>query len=296
MRIFFIGTVDFSRAMFNSLLEVDKAEIVGIATKPSSQFNSDHSDISDIAIKEEIPYKYVRDINHSDIVDWIRSLKPDVIYCMGWSSLIKKELLELSPLGVVGFHPTNLPKNRGRHPLIWALVLGLNETATTFFLMDEGADSGDILSQVKFSIEEFDSASDLYRKMIKIASKQLKDFTPKLAVGRFNLQKQDHTLANYWRKRSKADGRIDFRMSTQSIFNLVRALTKPYIGAHFDYKGGEYKVWHVCAGPKPKPNLEPGQVIDSNKNNQILVKTGDGSIWIKEHELDKIPNVSDYLI
>lgn len=53
-----------------------------------------------------------------------------MIFCFGWSRLIKPPLLELPPMGVVGFHPAALPKNRGRHPLIRALVLGLRETAS----------------------------------------------------------------------------------------------------------------------------------------------------------------------
>ena len=296
MRIFFIGTVEFSRAMLNCLLEVEEAEIVGIATKSKSQFNSDHTDLSDIALANDIPYKYVRDINQPHIVDWIQNLNPDVIYCMGWSSLIKKEVLELSPIGVIGFHPAKLPQNRGRHPLIWALALGLKETGTTFFKMDEGADSGDILSQDTFPIEEEDTAAEMYKKMINSAEKQVRRFTPKLASGNFELEKQDHSRANHWRKRGKSDGRIDFRMGTQSIYNLVRALTKPYVGAHFDYNGSDYKVWRVEAGPVQERNLEPGQVLAFNEEKHLLVKTGDGSIWIRVHELESLPNISDYLL
>jgi len=282
--------------MLNCLLGVGEAEIVGIATKSKSQFNVDHSDLSDIAIKEKIPYKYVRDINQSHILDWIKSLKPEVIFCFGWSSLIKRELLELCQLGVIGFHPAKLPQNRGRHPLIWALVLGLKESATTFFKMDEGADSGDILSQNTFTIEEEDTAADLYLKMIDNASKQVKNFVPLLASGDFELYRQDHSQANEWRKRGKADGKIDFRMQTQSIYNLVRALSKPYIGAHLDYEGHEYKVWQVLPGPKKESNIEPGKVLDIDDRHCILVKTSDSSIWIIDHELSEVPNISDYLI
>jgi methionyl-tRNA formyltransferase len=63
-------------------------------------------------------------------------------FCLGWSNLLKAEILKAAPLGVIGFHPAALPANRGRHPLIWALGLGLDETATTFFFMDKGADRG----------------------------------------------------------------------------------------------------------------------------------------------------------
>lgn len=296
MRIFFLGTVDFSRAMLTCLLEIEEVEIVGVGTKSKSNFNSDHTDLSDIAKSKGIPFKYIKDVNQPHIVKWIQILHPDVIYCMGWSSLIKSELLKLCPLGVIGFHPALLPQNRGRHPLIWALVLGLKKTGTTFFKMNEGPDSGDILSQESFTIEGEDTAADLYKKMINSAARQVKCFTPKLATGDFELKKQNETLANHWRKRGKEDGRIDFRMSSQSIYNLVRALTIPYVGAHFDYLGKEYKVWKVELGPAQESNLEPGQILAIDPDNQLLVKTGDGSIWIRNHELDQIPDISEYLL
>ena len=52
-------------------------------------------------------------------------------------------------MGILGYHPSLLPFNRGRHPIIWALALGLKETGSTFFFMDENADTGDIVSQKK---------------------------------------------------------------------------------------------------------------------------------------------------
>lgn len=295
MRVFFIGSVEFSRAALNCLLEINCAEIVGIATKSQSQFNADHSDLKDIADAHGIPSKYVRDINEAKIIDWIRSLNADVIYCMGWSALIGKELLNLCPLGVIGFHPALLPQNRGRHPLIWALALGLRETGTSFFKMDEGADSGDILSQESYPIVEDDTAADLYTKMTASALKQIRQFTPLLNTGTHQLRKQNNSIANYWRKRGKADGKIDFRMTSESIYNLVRALTKPYVGAHFESNNAEYKVWRSILGPEQKSNLEPGQILAIGQKKEILVKTGNGSIWLLDHELETLPSISDYL-
>ena len=108
------------------------AEIIGVATKSKSHFNADHADLAPICEITMIPYKYVRDINAPHILEWIKSLNPDVIFCFGWSSLIKIDLLYITDMGVVGFHPTELPYNRGRHPLIWTLVLGLEKSALLF--------------------------------------------------------------------------------------------------------------------------------------------------------------------
>lgn len=296
MKIFFIGTVDFSRRMLESLLDIKGIEVVGIATKSKSKFNADHTDLSDLATKNGIPFKYVKDINAAHILDWINSLEPNVIFCFGWSSLIKKELLELSKIGVIGYHPTKLPFNRGRHPIIWALALGLEETASTFFKMDEGADSGDIVSQAIVQIDYGDTAQDLYDRLIITAQEQLQEFVPRLKNDTVDWQKQDDAKANSWRKRGKNDGVIDFRMGSKTIYNLVRALTKPYVGAHVEFNEEEYKVWSCKVGPRKPDNFEPGKILDVTNNNEILVKTGDGSIWLLEHEIKNIPKVNSYMI
>lgn len=295
MRVFFIGTVHFSRKMLEVLTGIDEVELVGIATKSRSSFNADHTNLSDVAKQRNIPYRYVKDINATHILEWISSLAPDVIFCFGWSSLIKKELLELSKLGVIGYHPAKLPQNRGRHPLIWALALGLEQTASTFFRMDEGADTGDILSQKEVSIAPDDTAAHLYDKLTIAAQQQIREFAPQLANGEVKWGPQNHSRANTWRKRGRKDGQIDFRMSSTAIHNLVRALTKPYIGAHLMYCGEEVKVWKTEPGPAAPVNIEPGKVLKSS-TEEVLVKTMDGSIRLVEHEFPSLPEVNQYVL
>ncbi len=293
MKILFIGSVEFSGQMLETLLGIPEAEVIAIATKSQSKLNSDHFDLSGYANQFDIPYKYVKDINAPHIIDWVKSFHPEVIFCFGWSSLINKELIQGIPKGIIGYHPTKLPQNRGRHPLIWALALGLKETASTFFFMDEGPDSGDIVHQEIVKITTKDDARSLYDKIIIVARNQLKTWVPLMHFGKLKTIKQDHNKANYWRKRYKKDGEIDFRMSTDSIFNLVRALTKPYVGAHAVFQNKEYKVWVVKPGVNISPNSEPGKVLEVNQNG-ILVKTGDGSILLTKHEIPSIINKSDY--
>ena len=131
---------------------------VGVCTLKKSPFNADHVDLSPLCRKHRIPVTYTPDINSDESIIWIKKLVPDIIFCFGWSRLLKSNVLNVAPKGVVGYHPATLPANRGRHPLIWALVLGLKQTGSTFFFMDEGSDSGDILSQLQIKITETDDA------------------------------------------------------------------------------------------------------------------------------------------
>lgn len=179
MKIFFIGCVEFSYISLHTLITrfhiQNKLEIVGVATKEHSAFNADFCNLAPLCEESHIPFIYTKDINSPATLDFIHSCKPDVIYCFGWSSLIKKELLDSYP--IIGYHPAALPHNRGRHPIIWALALGLQQSASTFFLMEEGADSGNIISQVPFEITFEDNAQSICQKVEIIAQKQIFDFT-----------------------------------------------------------------------------------------------------------------------
>lgn len=276
MRIVFIGAVEFSLCTLEHLLVLN-AEVVGVCTLQESRFNADHVDLKHISETYNIPWRYVEDINAHDVFQWIKDKAPDVIFCFGWSKLLKQDLLSLAPLGVIGFHPAALPANRGRHPLIWALVLGLNKTASTFFFMDAGADSGDVLSQREILIDENDDARSLYTKVIKTALVQIEEFIPQLATAQFKRVEQNHKLANTWRKRSSTDGKIDWRMSAHAIHNLVRGLSKPYIGAHFVVNGQEVKVWKSAIVSNAQSNIEPGKIF-FDAGSGLLVKCGEDAI------------------
>ena len=293
-KILFIGTVEFSYRALSALIE-NKFDIVGVLTKSESNFNSDYYDLTPLAKANNIPIFYRTKDNQDEIISFINSKNPDIIYCFGWSHILPKNILSIPKHGVIGFHPAELPNNRGRHPIIWALFLGLKQTASTFFVMDEGADTGDIISQEKIKIIE-DNAFSLYNKIINIALKQIVSFTLELETkGAFlDKIKQDKTEGNSWRKRTKNDGKIDFRMTSRAILNLVNALSRPYVGAHLEFQENEVKVWEVKEEKINKLNHEPGKVLKID-GSDLIVKTYDGSIRITDHEFNHLPLKGEYL-
>ena len=293
MKILYIGSVQFSRGALDLLIRLE-AEVVGICTLAWAPFNSDHVDLSELGQKHGIPVLLADDINSSKTVEWIRERAPDVIFCFGWSRLLGEDVRNLAPLGAIGFHPSALPKNRGRHPLIWPLVLGLRETASTFFFMDNGADSGDILSQRSLSIGDDDDAGTLYEKVTAIALLQIKDFLPQLSKGAYQRTVQDPKAANTWRKRGRNDGLIDWRMSARSIRNLVRGLTRPYVGASFMRSDLEVKVWRVTIIEGAPGNMEPGRVWRVTADGPVI-KCGEDAVCLVATEPQLNVQEGDYL-
>ncbi|GJL54508.1 MAG: formyl transferase [Nitrospirales bacterium] len=281
--------------MLTTLLH-ERAEVVGVVSDEDRGLNSDYADLVPICEKYSVPILLTRDINSSETLEWIKGYSPDIIFCMGWSRLLKKELLYLLPMGVIGYHPAELPMNRGRHPLVWALVLGMKSTASTFFFMNEGADSGDILSQRPIKISDEDDASTLYVKMVNVAKSQIVEILPALSSGNFRRIAQDESKANVWRKRGTKDGEIDWRMSAQSIHNLVRGLTYPYVGAHFMKNERRYTVWKTkIVESLELENIEPGKVIDYSSHGNAIVKCADGCIELVDIEPPIDISKCDYL-
>lgn len=293
-KILFIGTVEFSFKALSTLIE-NKFQIVGILSKKESNFNSDYYDLTPLAEDNNIPIIYRTKDNKDEIISFIKSLNPDIIYCFGWSHILTKSVLSIPKYGVIGFHPAELPNNRGRHPIIWALFLGLKQTSSTFFIMDEGADTGDIISQEKIKIID-DNAYTLYNKIISVALKQIVTFTIELETKDvfLNKIKQDKTQGNSWRKRTKQDGKIDFRMTSNAILNLVKALSRPYLGAHVEFQNQDVKIWNVRDEKSNLSNFEPGKVLEII-GTDIIVKTYDGAIRILEHEFKIAPIIGEYL-
>ena len=73
-------------------------------------------------------------------------------------------------------------------------------------------------------------------------------------------------------------------------------MSKPYPGAHILYKNEDFKVWRSKMGGKFPVNIEPGKVLKISDEGSILVKTGDGSIWIIDHEIKILPKINSYLL
>lgn len=282
MRIIFIGCVQSSYLFLETLIK-NNENIVGVITKKESNYNSDYCDLSVLCENNEIDYIQIKHINDTESKEYIASKKPDLILCLGWSQLVDKEILEMASRGCIGFHPAALPNNRGRHPIIWALALGLKKTASSLFFMDETADTGKIISQKDIDIEYEDDASTLYKKIMDVAVVQLIEVINDIKENKTLKKYCSEFVGNSWRKRNKEDGKIDWRMSSESIYNLVRALTRPYVGAHFTHKGHDYKVWNVREIITDSyDNIEAGKILKVESKQRFVVKTGKNAVEILE--------------
>lgn len=290
MRIVFIGTVDFSYHCLKAMLDM-KADIVGIFTqkRADARNNADWSDLSALAGLHHVPVFYFRKVSDKRTLNRIRDLRPDIVFVLGLSQLLPPEFLGIAPMGVIGSHPALLPRNRGRHPLIWALAKGLKRSGLTLFFIDEGTDTGDIILQREFEIRLTDTASDLYGKIKGLGIEMLRELIPLLEKERAPRIPQNDNRATYLRKRDKNDGLIRWEAGAMNAYNLIRALTHPYVGAHTIIKNDEVKVWR--ARPPESPTMGntgyyvPGEIV-SVQDGEVGVWANDGILCITGMEMN----------
>lgn len=278
-RIVLAGSVSFSRVTLESLLKhkANVAGVLGLAESKSANV-SDYARLDDLGT----PYRDFTSINDPSIIDVVREWKPDVFFVVGLSQMVKEPLLSMATLGPVGFHPTPLPKGRGRAPIAWLTYDG-TPGAATFFVMENDADSGAIFVQ-----EPFDVAKDAYAMDVIVAARRaieraLDRWLPKLIAGEWNPAPQDHSAATFFGKRAPEDGLIDWRDSAAEIQRLVRTASKPYPGAFTHLKDSKVIVWRADVDLSPYRGVI-GRVLDTSSG--VLVQTGDGLLRITEYESD----------
>ena len=167
-----------------------------------------------------------------DHADEIVELRPDLIIVVGFSQIIPRTILDVPPLGVLGFHTAVLPGRRGSSPVIWAMVEGLQESGVTMFYMDEGIDTGDVIAVERFPIDDGDYAADVLRKADDATLNLLRAHLDAILDGTAPRTPQGDDGSTYTRRRGPADGEIDWSRPAQEIVNLVRALAPPYPLAH----------------------------------------------------------------
>ncbi|MDF1627908.1 MAG: formyltransferase family protein [Parvibaculaceae bacterium] len=214
----------------------------------------------------------------------------DLLIQGGWQRLFPAYLLDRLSVGAIGVHGSAdyLPKGRGRSPLNWSLIEGRKRFLLHLFLMSNGADDGDIIDVMDFDVNEFDDIRTLYYKNVIAQKKMLLRVIPNLLSGNFKLQKQSGE-PSYYPKRSPEDGEILWEeMDVGEIYNLIRALTRPYPGAFGRIVGlGLVKVWkaRILDTRLSYPDAQYGEPVESFDGKLVLNCRG-GLLLLEDYSIE----------
>lgn len=285
MKSILIGSVGSSRVILEEMIDSKfPIDMVFSLDEKYSENVSGYFPLHEIAQKHDIPFKKFRNINDQENVQLIAETEPDYIFVIGLSQLVSDNIIATAKKGVVGFHPTPLPKFRGRAALVWQVLLGVRETKCSLFLIDEGIDSGDIIGQEEYVIEDHDYAEDVGRKCMEAFRRLLKKVLPKLLDDTIKPIKQNESEATYLLKRVPEDGLIDWNEPVEKIQRLVRAVSKPYPGAFSNYDGIHKLVFWKADYLENKRYIGlPGQIAQITEK-YIDVVGVDGLLRIYEYD------------
>ncbi len=286
MKILFWGTPDFAVPSLRAL-DDEGFDIVGVVTQPDRPAGRGRqlrpSPVKEVAGASGIPVLQPEAPHGEAFLEEIRSLGPDLSVVVAYGKILRPEVLELPPLGSLNVHASLLPELRGAAPINWALARGHQETGVTIMRMTAGLDEGPMLFAAEEPIAHDETASDLTVRLSEVGAEALLEALVLLEAGVIEETEQDHASATYAPKVDRATARIDWQRTATEVDRHIRAMDA-VPGAWSELEGAPLKVF------RPEPTtltaetstVSPGQVMDADSSEGILVACGEGAVWIRE--------------
>lgn len=297
MKIIYAGTPDFAVPTLERLYEENYPPNLVISQKDRRRGRGkklQYTPVKKKAIDLGIEVFQPEDINSKNSIEKIKSINPDIIIVAAFGQILKKELLDIPRYGCINIHASLLPKYRGAAPINWAIINGEKDTGITIMDMEEGLDTGDIISQRSIPIEEDDDSQSLHDKLSVLGSELIIETITNITRGKYKKTSQDDSLSSYAPRIFRETGKIDWNTKGEDIFNLVRGL-KPWPGTYSYYQDEVIKIHRVRIEPQIKKG-EPGEIVKVD-NNGIYVNCLDNTIVIEELQFPNKIKMStrDYL-
>jgi len=234
MRVLFFGNNRAGLKILRYLINRDD-DIVGVVVHPPerSQMRDEILNTAGLPADRVFSGNTLRQRN---VLDSIRATRAEIGVSVLFDYILKKELLDLFPAGVVNLHPSFLPYNRGQYPNVWSIV-DQTPAGATIHIVDPGIDTGDIIAQRRVEVEPIDTGASLYAKLETCCSELFVSVWPTIASGRATGTSQND-LQGTSHRRGDVDliDRIDLNRpyTARELINILRARTfPPYRGAYF---------------------------------------------------------------
>ena len=236
--------------------------------------------VTKLAVQHGIPFYTPTELKSAEWEKlFANEIRPDLIFSFYYRSMIPMRLLRHARLGAFNMHGSYLPKYRGKAPVNWAVLNGEDHLGATLHYMVQKPDAGDIVDQERVPIGPRDTAAQVMARVVDAARVVLDRQLENLLRGTAPRRSQDSSQATYFGGRRPEDGRIDWHQPAGKIFNLIRALTRPYPGAYADFDDGRrLVVW--WAEPLSQSGA-PGTILSQEP---LVIGAGEGSLRITDFE------------
>lgn len=275
------------------LLESERAPCCVVTLTPNSAAHrSGAAPVARVAREQGIPVLEVDSVNSPESVAFLTAHAPDLLLVLGWSQILRDEVLAIPRVGTVGAHASLLPKDRGSAPVNWAIIRGYTESGNTLMWLAPGIDTGDIIAQRSFAIDPWDTCASVYGKVAETNRDMVEELLSHLEAGRKPGTPQPPDSGEPLPRRRPSDGVIDWTKPAKETYDFVRALTRPYPGAFTTLDGRRLTVWAAALPPAcESAGATPGTVVGVVHSPAptaagVCVSCGEGTLHLLEVEVD----------
>lgn len=289
MKIIFMGTPDFAAASLQALIDAGYEIPLAVTKEDKPVGRGGHlrpSDVKVCAQKAGIPVYQPHSVKTEEAYKVLAEKAPDLIVVAAFGQIIPKEILELPKFGCINVHASLLPEYRGAAPIQWAILDGKQETGVSIMKMNEGLDTGDILSVSRTPIAPDETGGSLFDRLSALGAQLLLDTIPKLEAGSLTPVRQpEKSPTPYARMIRKSDGRIDWNRSAEEIERQIRGLS-PWPSAFTEWNGKTLKIWKGRVDQeKPEDASASAGEICGVEPDGIRIRCGSGTLVVESLQM-----------
>lgn len=276
---------------FRLLLADSSVEVAFVCVR----WDSEDAVLREMAEKHDIPCIKHCNINLEPFINSARQYKCDLFVSMSFNQIFKLEIINLPQHKTINCHAGKLPFYRGRNILNWVLINDEREFGITVHYVDKGIDTGDIILQQVYPIDDSDTYQTLLEKAHHECAHLLYQAISQIQNGQVRITKQTdiHPVGLYCGQRRAGDELIVWNQSSRDLFNFIRAICRPGPMARGFLNGSEMRI-NSSEMIKNAPVYKGivGQIVGKT-STAFVVKTLDTTLCVTEYEYDGKIRVGD---
>lgn len=298
MKVIFLGTPDFSVNILESIVK-SHHEVVAVVTQPDKINKRGNktvfSKIKETALKLNLPLLQYENISKEGF-DELKDLNADIMVTAAYGQILKQNILDVCPKGIINVHASLLPKYRGSSPVQWALINGETDVGVTIMQTELGVDTGDIILQKSITLDGNENTVETLEKLSLLGAELILEALDLIESGTANYIPQNENEATKCKMLTKQDGKIDWTKKSLDIKNFVRGMT-PWPGAFTTCKFGVLKILKVGLNNVEKCG-KPGEILVAHPKKGLTISCKEGclDLLLVQGENSKAMDINSYLL
>ena len=282
-----VGFIGRTKSLYEAIklfAELDSFEVSFIWTCKDESYYDFKSDNFEYLAKD-LGTKF---FYSSRISEFERFVEADVVVSIDFINIIPKSFIDKFRFGVINAHAGDLPRYRGNACPNWAILNNESEVVLSFHLMDEGLDSGDVIRKETFKLDEDTYIGEVYDWLYQAVPNGFVESVRLLIGGYIGEKQRGKPLRAFPRK--PEDSRIIFEDDLDWVYRLIRASSKPFLGAYAFLNNTDTKVTVFRAEPHSVDYdflAVNGQLMEKNNiDKSFVVAVNHQALKITDYSID----------